>query len=652
MSLRDRDKLNRIEELKTKLFSKGYETKMEHRDSFTRPTHKDVPEGWGDNGGSTKMNLSSFYSRDRFFMKTSIFKNFFLFSLVFFILTLAYASYVFFAGGNTVSNENIDITVLGNNFVAGGEELSLVIGVVNSNSSPLDLVDLVVEYPKSSSEFSTDLSVPTERHRLTIGTIPAGAIHNENIKIVLFGQQGSARPIKISIEYRVEGSNAIFVKEKFFEVTLSSTPIELSLDAPFTISPNQDVTLDIKLALNATKPVPQILLKVDYPVGFEFISAEPAPSLGDNIWNMGDLVPGAERSISVMGKMLDVSDGEEKVFHIKSGSQSTGDKSVIDVVFNSLSHTVLVKRPFIEARLFVNGVYGRDYVTNAKNLISGEIRWANNLDTKVNDLEIRAKILGNAVNQKTIRPERGFYNSLNDVIVWDKNSQDRFREVNPGDSGSVKFALSPLSLFSSTSGILEDPSINIEISISGKQQVEGFALEDLNNFETSTIRVISDVSFIAKALHYSGPFNNSGPIPPKAEAETTYTITWALSNTANNISKAVIKSRLPSWVRFVGPVSPTGEDLVFNLATKEIVWNIGRIPKGTGITSADHSVSFQVAITPSLSQVDTVPVIINGATLTGYDDFAKVDIRVDKTSLYTELDNDPLFPPGGGTVVE
>ncbi|MES3032161.1 MAG: hypothetical protein V4699_02890 [Patescibacteria group bacterium] len=649
MAINDGDKLNRIEELKSKLFSKSYRTKIEHRDSFTHFDKNKVPEAWGNDGKSATDYLSY---QEKFFMKTSLFKNFFLFSLIFLVLTLCYAAYVFFAGGNTVSNENIDISVLGNNFTAGGEELSFVVGITNKNNSSLDLVNLVIEYPKNSGVGTTTSTSGTQRTRQSLGTIPAGAVRNENIKVVLFGEQGSLQNIKITLEYRVEGSNAIFVKDKSYDVTISSTPLNLSIDAPSVTSSNQALTLKIKATLNATKPVSKILLKVDYPLGFQFESAVPAPTQGNNVWNMGDLAPGAERTISVTGKILDAVDGEEKTFRISSGSQSSTDKSMIDVVFNSLPYTVMIQKPFVEAQIFINGVSERQYATDAKTAINGQIRWTNNLDTNVNDLIIQAKISGNAVNRKTINAQQGFYDSSKDVITWDKTSVNDFARISPGDSGSVNFSVSPLSIFSAADGLLPSPSVTIDISISGKQSVSGYTTQDLHNSDSAIIRIISDVGLTAKALRYSGPFSNTGPIPPKVEQKTTYTVQWSLSNTANNISKAVINSSLPSWVSFVGPISPAEVDLIYNPATRSIVWNIGSIPKGTGITTAGKSVSFQVAFTPSLSQVGTTPIIINDAVLTGHDDFANVDVRVSKTSLRTQLDSDPSFPSGGGQVVE
>jgi len=642
MSLEDREKLNRLEELKSKLFSKNFPTRMEHRDHFSPPPQMDVPDSW-------EKRPSMFESPGKFFMKTSVFKKFFLFSVIFFVLAFGYATYIFLAGGNTVSNNNIDISVLGNSFTAGGEELPLIIGITNKNSSALELVDLVVEYPKSSVG---NLSSETERIRESLGIIPAGSVRNENISVILFGEQGSIRPIKISIEYRVEGSNAIFIKEKLFDITINSTPINLSISAPTEANSNQEIVLDIIATLNSTKAVSGVLLNVDYPVGFKFISAKPSASFGDNIWNFGDLAPGAESKVSITGKMIDVFDGEEKTFNITSGLQSRADKAAIDVAFNSLKHTLFIKKPLIEASLFINGVNQREYAVDSKVPIQGEIRWVNNLDTKINDLSIQAKISGNAVNRKSISAYQGFYNSLEDIITWDKNSQNGFREVSPGDAGSVSFSFSSLSLFSALDGVLSQPSINIEISISGKQSLQGYDTKELTNRESQTVKVISDVGLATKALYFSGPFTNSGLIPPKVEKETTYTIVWSLSNTSNNVSKTQVRASLPSWVRFIGPATPASEDLVYNPSTKEIVWNAGNIPRGAGITGSEKTVAFKIGFTPSLSQINTSPTLINNAVLTGHDDFANVDIRVNKSSLNTRLDSDPAFPSDGDRVVE
>jgi hypothetical protein len=488
--------------------------------------------------------------------------------------------------------------------------------------------------------------------RISLGTIPAGGIKNENVKLVLFGEQGSVLPIKASLEYRVEGSNAIFVKERKYEVSISSTPINLSISAPTEISSNQDITLDVKAVLNSMKPVSKMLLKVDYPIGFQFVKSTPSPSLGDNIWNLGDLAGGAERNISIFGKMIDVFDGEEKVFRAWTGSQLEGDKSTIGTVFNSLEHVVAIKKSSVEANLLVNGVSQREYAVDTKTVIQGQIQWKNNLETKITDLQIRAKISGNAVNRKTIKSEQGFYDSSQDIIIWDKNSLNKFAEVEPGESGSLEFSFSPLSLFSALGGIISSPSVKIDISVIGRQEGVGGVSAALTAGESKEIKIISDVGLLTKALYYTGPFANTGSIPPKVEQKTTYTIVWSLSNTANNISKAQIRATLPSWIRFTNRFSPASEDFTYDSANKEVVWNIGNLQKGAGINGSDKQISFQIELSPSLSQLGTMPILINDAILTGHDDFANVDVRVNKASLNTRLLNDPSFPMSGSRVVE
>ncbi len=640
MALNDREKLNRIEEMKRKLFTKSYQTKMEHRDGFSHRPVLDVPSSWGVKEKAVDIKNKLFSQ------KTSMFKKFFIFSLIFFMMSIGYAIFTFLAGGNTVSNENIDISVLSNAFTAGGEELSLIVEIKNKNNASLDLSDLVVEYPKSS-----DGAVNTERIRESLGTIPAGAIKSENIKVTLFGEQGSTRTIKFSLEYRVGGSNAIFVKEKTYDVSISSTPVNISVDSPLEVSPNQDLTLNIKTSLNSTNVAPKMLLRVDYPPGFQFVSANPTPSFGNSVWNLGDLAPGSSHDVSITGKMVDVSDGEQKAFRIYTGSQSDNENSSIGVVFNSTTQTITIKKAFIEAKLFINGAYQREYAIDSKTPIEGAIHWSNNLNSKVNNLEISAKISGNALSRKSVAVDQGVYNSSTDTITWNSTSLSQFKEIGPGESGSVSFSFSTVPLFGG-SGMLSQPSVNMEVSISGIQALEGDAVQNLNNSESKIVRIISDVGFLNKALYYSGPFKNTGPIPPKAENQTTYTIVWSLSNTSNNISKAQVISTLPPWVRFIGTVSPDSEDLTYNSNSKQIIWNIGNLPRGTGIAGPARQVSFQLAFTPSLSQLGTVPVIINDAVLTGHDDFANVDVRVNKTSLDTRLGEDSSFPPSGDRVVE
>ena len=75
---------------------------------------------------------------------------FFFGALLFFALAAVYAAFIFFGGSNIVSSENIDLQITGPVSVNSGEKITLVLDIRNRNRTPLEVVDLVVEYPKGT----------------------------------------------------------------------------------------------------------------------------------------------------------------------------------------------------------------------------------------------------------------------------------------------------------------------------------------------------------------------------------------------------------------------------------------------------------------------------------------------------------------------
>lgn len=616
----NKEELNKVEELKNKIFSNQYKTRIEDREGFHYIHREKLSDNWGEqnpNNNTVKIK------------KNPIFQNFFIFSFIVFLGAVGYLLFNFFIKGNNVSNDNIEIAVFGNTFTGGGEELPLIVEITNKNPLPLELADLVIEYPKGSAVDNAGEEIA--RLRKSLGVVKAGEVKSETIKVALFGETGSIHQIKIALEYRLEGSNAIFLKDKAYEVTINSTPVNLSIDAPQDAIEDQEFTLNVKATLNETKEIPNNLtLKLDYPFGFEFVSSNPSPEVGNNIWNLASLKPGEEFNVEIKGRMVDVFEGEEKIFHASAGPEKTNDKSELGVVFNSFRHSLFIKKPFVETKLFVNSEYKKEYAVSTKSAIIGVIEWTNNLKTSVNDLEIKAKFSGNAYNPRNIKVEPGFFDSKSNTIIWDKNIDETFTEISSGKSGNISFTLSPSSVFGANGNLLVDPTINVEITVLGKQTESGSALKNLDIVENKTIKLISDLSLITKSSYTGGPFKNTGPYPPKPEEETTYTITFSVANTTNNISKAKLVTSLPPRVSYKNLISPKDEKLTFDAVTRELVWDIGTIPRETGLSGAKKEISFQVSYTPSLSEVDLIPTLVNKSTLTGHDDFANVDLRVER----------------------
>src|SRR3989338_2316990 len=149
--------------------------------------------------------------------KHSFVKKIFVFSILFFIVAFRIATFGFFGGGNQVSSKNVDIKVVGPLSVGAGQEASFDINVINNNNVDLDSASLTVEYA-TGTRFSIDLTKELNQERFVLGKIKSGESYNKNIRAVFFGQKDDIKQLKISLEYRVQNSSALFYKDKIYEI--------------------------------------------------------------------------------------------------------------------------------------------------------------------------------------------------------------------------------------------------------------------------------------------------------------------------------------------------------------------------------------------------------------------------------------------------
>ena len=627
---------SKIEDIKRRLYEREDTISERPREGVLHQVTHKAPEDW--QGGIKKADDSN-QNKNMKKPSTSILKYFFILAVVFFIAAIGYAIYMFSNGGVSVSNDNIDITVLGNAFAKGGEELPLQVEIVNRNKANLELANLIVEYPKGADDSSTDsVILPYD----SIGTIKPGQSVTRDIKVTLFGTEQSTRNIKISLEYHPEGSNAIFSKDKEYPVTISSAPLSLNIDTPTSISSNQPFSFNVTAALNTTLPVGNTILQVAYPSNFIFDSAIPAPSIGNSVWDLSSLTLTNPIPIIIKGRLVG-QDGDEQVFHVYAGATNQNNQSIVSVVYNSLLQTILISKPFLEARILVNNQDLPEYTASGGGNIHAEISWANNLSTKITDAQIITSISGNVLDKSSVSPSEGFYDSVNSQIIWDKNSIPELGSIEPGARGDISFNFKSLSLVG-LSNAIKDPQIILDVSIKGRQPSEGSTFGDVNNFNKKVIKILSDFQ-IASSANYS-----SGEKPPKAESETRYNVNWTLSNSANIITSAQARSVLPIYVNWVGVTKGSTENITYNEVTREVIWNVGTVKASTGFGSTREA-SFQISLKPSASQIGSVPQLMKDVYLSGTDSFTSTLIKSTRGPITTTLINDPSFQSGDDRVV-
>ncbi|MEK7179046.1 MAG: hypothetical protein AAB727_02200 [Patescibacteria group bacterium] len=632
----------RLGRLKKALYERGIPPRLRRRQAL--PRHEpQSPETWQHEAprAAEPAHMKK---------KMSLGMKFFLGSLIFFIVAVAIVIIVFSGGGNIVSTKNVSIMVTGPVAVPAGEEVSLDVAIENNNTVSLESAELLIEYPSGTRD-SRNLEKDLTRSRKSLGTIEPGTIFKEPIRLVFFGQEGDAKDLHLTLEYRTRDSNAIFANEKVYSTHISSSATSLTTDVPSEVIAGQAIEIRITLSSNAQTVTENILTHIEYPFGFSYIGAAPDPSYDNDTWVLGDIAPGGKRTIVIRG-VVEGQDGEQKVFRVSSGTPGSKSPEEIGVSYNSSVAETKIARPFLSTVFFIDGEALPEYVIDPEVRKNVDIAWVNNLPTKIINAQIEVKLAGDTLDVSSIDPKNGFFRSSDKVIIWDQGSDENLREIEPGEQGKVSFRFKTKSLFTGVRSLFEEPIITVSVTAGGNRVSGEGVPERIENTIKRVLKVNSAVVFTPRAVFGTGPFVNRGALPPVVEKETTYTIIWTVLNSSNGISRASARAVLPPYVSWLGTVSPQTETMSYNETTREVLWNIGRIAPGAGITKAPREVAFQVSFLPSLSHMGQTPTIVGESLFSGADDFTGVSVERTGKTLNTILNTDPTFIFNQGQVIQ
>ncbi len=606
----------------------------------------DISSNWEDAGKTLSEKTISMKSSIK---KPSFFKKLFMFSGIFFIGALGFAVYTFLGGTNNVSGGNIDLVVGGKTFVDGGEEFELQLELTNRNNAALSFAELIIEY----AEGSTELGDTPVRIRTPLERIPAGGSLLETQTMRLFGEEGSQRSIRVALEYRIEGSNAIFVKEVPYMVTLRSSPIQLSVDLPELVIPNQEIPATITIRSNATTVLQDIVLQTEYPQDVTLVSSVPEVDQG-NRWNIGDISPGESKEVSLV-LLATAVPGQEKILRVRVGTQAEKQNEVFATILNSSLVPFFIQSAFLDTTITLMGQSSGIVAVANSGRVSGTVAWRNTLGASIQDASIRLRIQDdkNVLKLPTVNGgSGGFFDSNTMTIIWDKTRDSSLAQVSADQSGVLNFSFEVGSLVGSGNSVIQNPEINFSVDVQGVDTSQGALVRDVKNVSSLSSRVNTNTSLAIKTLYHSGPFQNTGSMPPRVGQKTTYTLQWLVSNTANQVREAEVRAKLPLYVNWEGATNPSDGTITYNAPTREVIWKPDVIAAGVGFTDPVRTMSFKVSLTPSVSQLGSAPALTETVFLTARDAFTNAILRSQRNPHSTQLLNDTSSVGGDGKVLQ
>ncbi len=559
--------------------------------------------------------------------------------LLFFVLAVTVSSMVLMFGNKSISGENITISVTGPFTIGGGEVLPVQVGVTNANAVAIESATLIVEYPlgtQSATEERNDIFV----ERLTLDTVDSGQTVNVPLRAVVFGEENDEKEIKVSIEYRVRGSNATFFKEADpLRFKISSSPIVVRAQALQKVSSGQETDVELTITSNAQNTLSEVLVKAEYPLGFDFTKASPAPDGGQNVWILEDLAPEDSKKIIITGIVVG-KETDEYAINFTVGVPNDRDQFALASVFATTQTAFEIEQPFLGIDMEVAGVVNGEAVIEPGQHSSAAIEIKNTLSDTLYDLQVEVQLGGNALSDLDVGPPNGFYDSLSNKIIWDVSNAPDLRELHPGRKIRLSFGIEP------SEDVSQTPQITMDVNVKGRRVSESQVAETLIGTAQSVVKVASAPKLRSDIAYNNGIFSDSGPVPPKAEQKTTYTVSFMAENGTNNIADTVVTATLPSYVTWVDKTSGSGV-VQYDPVQRIVTWEAGSVK-----ANAAAFASFQVELLPSKSQIGTTPVLVGEQRLRAEDLFTGEVVRAVSQAVTTEMSTETGHPKGNGRVVE
>ncbi len=530
-------------------------------------------------------------------------------------VVLAFTAWRVLSSRNVVSSASIDLTIDSKPYVEGGEATPFSVSVLNRNTTPLEEAVLTVSYEKGMGVQDEQEKVYEKR---VLGTISSNMLRKEDLMITLYGAESDTRDISVKLEYKVAGANATFDKTVTTSVVLKTPPLSVHIKGPTTLVQGQEGAFALAISNNTSAKIDASVLSVSLPTTFTLRTSSVQSSSRGLTWNLPSISPGATSTITLYGSFH----GEPGEVDTIKASVGSGGASVnqIGIVYSQEVHSVAITSPLLSIGVRLETDRG-----STENLRYGDkavvlISYQNKSDKTLSGVSVVASISGNAAVISGISSTDGYYNSLNQTVSWNRATNSALDSVLPGATGSFRIDIPIVSKGNN--------SPKLGLTVDG--MATSVTKDDTATQVQKTWNVEGSATLAAWPAYKNAAFANSGPLPPKANINTTYAAHMVIS-AQNALINGKVSFILPAYATFTG-VYGSGTNVTYDERTRMVVWNIGTIAAGAVVAN-----DIQVSIRPSASHVGQTPNITSGVTFEADEADSKAHIRMATGSLATDL---------------
>ncbi|OGZ96088.1 MAG: hypothetical protein A3I44_02750 [Candidatus Sungbacteria bacterium RIFCSPLOWO2_02_FULL_51_17] len=520
-----------------------------------------------------------------------------------------------------------------------GDRVRWEVLVENRSSVPFKDVELVFTYPKGAIPVTESASAKSSlRERVKIGDVEVGETKRYEFSAELFGLEQEEKSAEALLIYRPEHLQSKLTEKFSWTTILSKVPVVVAVSFPEEVRSGQEVDIDVTIDSISESLFPNISFGLDYPVGFEYISSDIAPSFETkNIWFLGDLHPRATKKIHVRGRIKG-SPEEIKAFVGRIGTY-TDDTREWTTYAEVRKDSRIAGAP-LYVRQEVNGQ--AVYMADPGEELHFVLKYRNSYREAIKDVFVKAKLTEAVLEMATLNIKDGFYDGNSHEIVWNAGTNAGLKELSPGESGDLSFIVRLKKQPPIRTADDKNFMLRSSVTIDTKAVLASLAGVQIEYRDDVDIKLHSRPSLLARATHYGSPLGVRGTLPPSVGKETGYTIIWQVGNLGNAVKETKVTASLPGNVKWLTILTgDKTEKLRVNESTGEIVWDIGILDAGTGILLPRLTIMFMVSLTPGENLVGQAPLLLDNLVISGVDAFTEKSYLFKANALDTQLREDP-----------
>lgn len=611
--------------------------------------------------GEIDQSLNEIYQDDKGNMvdvkKLDIKKRKGLFFRLFqFVFTLALAGgvvygayyYLYLKPGSDVTA--VDFRFEANNEVLAGEEFSYSIYYKNESNIAIRDARIEVSYPGHFIYVSSQPAPATDKN--SVWEIPLIAPKFSGkivIKGKIIGPKGDSGIIVANLTYKPEGISTEFRKEASYTTVVKDVGVDFDFDhLPSSLVGEAN---DITLRFSAKE--------VNYLKNFR-LTFEPQENIEFLPENKTDETVGTTSYTIVRPGVWQINDPTIEIVSLPirfKFTKKSAPSQDVTLYFEELGGadryyrfyeqklTYEVMKNDLNLTLILNGSRDNQGIEFGQDL-NYSITYANKGDSDMKDVVLMAALSGGLADWQTFTSSPPGKQKGN-VITWSKEEIPGLAEIKQGQEGTIDFKVKVVNIDSIEEGKSYEIKSYAQFSVGEIDPAKDPEKEE--NRSNSIISKINSNINLSEKVRYFSEDNipvGTGPHPPKIGQTTTYKVYWQLTNSLHELNDVVASVKLPDYVNWDGKETYSVGSLQYDSASREVRWNLGRLP----ITVMQASAEFSISITPGDQDENKIIVLLPGSNVSATDSETGGVLTKSTKAETTMLEDDEIA--GGDGIVQ